>query len=301
MLAAAATQAADHRYLVFVGTYTDKDSKGIYAYRFDPVTGASDSLGLVAETTNPSFLAVDPNRRYLYAVNEIDNYQGGHTGAVSAFAVDRNSGKLTLLQQVSSLGADPAHLALDKSGRFLLVANYDSGNIAAFPIEQDGRLGPRTALIQHAGYSVNKDRQAGPHAHEILASNDNQFVLTADLGLDELLVYRFNPENGSLDAERSSVCESNSWLRTATFHHRSIGKIRLSGERVVVDHYGLLLHASLRETPGTYRPFRRFPQASRAKTPPRRSRWMLLASFCTRQIEGTIALSCLRWIHRAGN
>src|SRR5271165_3232934 len=198
ILAAAVAHAVDYQYLVFVGTYTDKGSKGIYAYRFDPVTGGADSIGLVAETANPSFLAVDPNYKYLYAVNEIDNFQGGHAGAVSSFAIDRATGKLTSLQQVSSFGADPAHLALDKSGRYLLVANYTSGNIAAYPIGKDGKLGPRAAFVQDTGSSVNKDRQAGPHAHEIQTSNDNQFVLTADLGLDELLVYRFDPKTGSL-------------------------------------------------------------------------------------------------------
>jgi 6-phosphogluconolactonase len=190
--------AADFRYLVYVGTYTDKGSKGIYSYRFDPSTGETDSIALAGETRNPSFLAVDPNHKYLYAANEVDNYRGGHTGAVSAYAIDRNTGKLTLLQQASSFGADPAHLALDRTGRFLLVANYTSGNIAVLPIDKDGRLGPRTAFVQHSGSSVNKERQAGPHAHEILATADNKFVLVADLGLDELVVYRFDANTGAL-------------------------------------------------------------------------------------------------------
>ena len=198
VLAATLVSAADYKSLVYVGTYTDKGSKGIYAYRFDPVSGESDAIGLVAETPNPSFLAVDPNRKFLYAVNEIDNFNGSRSGAVSVFAIDRVSGRLTLVQQVSSLGADPAHVSLDKTGMYLLVANYTGGNIAVFPIENDGRLGPRSAFVQHAGSSVNKDRQAGPHAHEIQSSNDNQFVLTADLGLDELLVYRFDQKSGSL-------------------------------------------------------------------------------------------------------
>lgn len=195
---AAVVSAADFRYLVYVGTYTDKGSKGIYAYRFDPATGAIDSIGLATETANPSFLAVDPNYKYLYAVNEIDNFQGEHAGAVSAYTIDRDTGKLSFLQQVSSFGADPAHLALDKTGRYLLVANYTSGNIAVFPIEKDGRLGPRTAFVQHAGSSVNKERQAGPHAHEIQATADNRSVIVADLGLDELLVYRFDARTGAL-------------------------------------------------------------------------------------------------------
>src|ERR1017187_8378691 len=197
-LAATFVAAGDYKSLVYVGTYPDKGSKGIYAYRFDPVSGVSDAIGLVAETPNPSFLAVDPNHKFLYAVNEIDNFNGSHSGAISVFAIDRMSGRLTFVQQVSSLGADPAHVSLDKSGKYLLVANYTSGNIAVFPIEKDGRLGPHSAFVQHAGSSVNKDRQAGPHAHAIEASNDNQFVLTADLGLDELLVYRFDQKSGSL-------------------------------------------------------------------------------------------------------
>jgi 6-phosphogluconolactonase len=198
VLGSTVADAAGAPYLIYVGTYTDKGSKGIYAYSFDPGTGESKVLGLAAETANPSFLAIDANGKYLYAVNEIDNFNGGHGGGVSAFAIDPGTGRLTLLQQVSSLGADPAHLSLDKTGRYLLVANYTSGNIAVFPVLGDGKLGSRTAFVQHAGSSINKERQAGPHAHEIQTSNNNQFVLTADLGLDELLVYRFDSNTGSL-------------------------------------------------------------------------------------------------------
>ena len=195
---AGVASAADFHYLIYVGTYTDKGSKGIYAYRFDPASGTIDSTGLAAETANPSFLAVDPNDKYLYAVNEVGNFQGRHAGAVSAYAIARETGKLSFLQQVSSLGADPAHLTLDRRGRYLLVANYTGGNIAVFPVEKDGRLGARTAFVQHAGSSVNKERQAGPHAHAVQVTADNKFVLVADLGLDELLVYRFDAKTGGL-------------------------------------------------------------------------------------------------------
>lgn len=204
---AAVTHAADYQYFVYIGTYTDKASQGIYAYRFDPVTGKTDSIGLVAETANPSFLAVDPKYKYLYAVNEVDDLQGKHSGGISTFGINNNTGKLAAVQQVSSLGPGPAHLSLDKTGRYLLVANYDGGNIAVLPVEKDGRLGPRAAFVQHAGSSVNKERQTSPHAHEILASNDNQFVLTADLGLDELLVYRFDPKNGSLTPDNPAFAK----------------------------------------------------------------------------------------------
>jgi 6-phosphogluconolactonase len=198
VLTVAVASAADFRYLVYVGTYTDKDSKGIYAFKFDPASGVTEPIGLAAETQNPSFLAVDSNGKFLYAVNEVDIFNGAMTGGVSTFAIDKDSGKLSLLQQLSSAGAGPAHISLDKTGRYVLVANYDGGNIAVFPINKDGQLGPRTAFVQHAGSSLNKERQATPHAHEIQVSNDNQFVLVADLGIDELLVYRFDASTGSL-------------------------------------------------------------------------------------------------------
>jgi len=183
---------------VYVGTYTDKDSKGIYSFRFDPANGEMGSVELAAESSNPSFLAIDSSTKYLYAVNELDVFDGNMTGAISVFSMDRESGKLKLLQQVSSAGAGPAHLSLDRSGRFVLVANYGGGNIAVFPIGSDGQLGKRTAFLQFAGSSANKDRQATPHAHEILASNDNHLVLVPDLGTDELMIYRFDAAAGSL-------------------------------------------------------------------------------------------------------
>ena len=202
VLTSVATPAADYRYLAYVGTYTDKDSRGIYAYRFDPASGEAESVGLAAETQNPSFLAVNPNYKFLYAVNEIDTFEGASTGAISAFVIDKQSGKLRQLQQISSAGAGPAHISVDKTGRYVLVANYNSGNIAVFPIESDGRLGPRTAFVQHTGSSVDKERQSSPHAHEIQASNDNRFVFVPDLGLDELLIYRFDSTSGTLAASR---------------------------------------------------------------------------------------------------
>jgi 6-phosphogluconolactonase len=202
-LPAAQTLAAG--CLAYVGTYTGKGSEGIYVYRFDPTTGEASSVGLAAAADNPSFLAVDPGGRFLYAVNEIDTFRDEDsrkepTGAISVFAIDRESGRLKLLQQVSSLGKGPAHVSLDRSARYLMVANYDGGNVAVFPVERDGRLGRHTAFVQHAGSSVNPERQAGPHAHFVHVTPDNRFVIAADLGLDRFLVYRFDATTGSLSA-----------------------------------------------------------------------------------------------------
>jgi 6-phosphogluconolactonase len=191
-------EAARQKYLFYVGTYTDHGSKGIYAYRFDSATGESSSLGLAAESTAPSFLAIALSGRFLYAVNETSQFNGQPTGAVSAFAIQPQTAKLTLLNQVPSRGEGPAHIALDRSGKYALVSNYDRGSIAVFPVLPDGRLGDATAFVQHKGSSVNKERQEGPHAHAAAFSPDNRFVIVADLGLDQLLVYRFDAAAGTL-------------------------------------------------------------------------------------------------------
>ncbi len=198
VLLAAVAEAPAAEYLVYVGTFTGAGSEGISVFRFDPATGESSAVSLAAATDNPSFLAVDPRGRFLYAVNELDTFDDEPTGAVSVFAIDRASGTLELLQQVSSLGAGPAHLSLDATARYLLVANYNGGNVAVFPIGPDGRLGPHSAFVQDVGSSVNPERQAGPHAHFIQATNDNRFAMVADLGLDQLLVHRFDVATGSL-------------------------------------------------------------------------------------------------------
>ena len=190
--------AAHHKYLAYVGTYTDHGSKGIYAYRFDSSKGKLTPLELGAESANPSFLADDSDGKYLYAVNEIETFNGQPTGAVSAFAIHPNDGKLSLLNQVSSRGQDPAHIVLDRTGKYALVANYTTGSVAVFPVLKDGRLGDSTSFVQHKGSSVDPERQAGPHAHAIALSPDDRFAIVADLGLDELLVYRFDSATGTL-------------------------------------------------------------------------------------------------------
>ena len=182
---------------MYVGTYTKAPSKGIYAYRFEGATGEVTPLGaagLAAETENPSFLAVHPNQRFLYAVNE--TRLEGRAGSVSAFSIDRATGTLTLLNRVATRGAGPCHLALDRSGKWLFVANYTGGSVAAFPVHDDGTLGEASAFFQHTGTSVNKSRQSGPHAHETVVSPDNRFVLAADLGLDKVFSYRLDAGEG---------------------------------------------------------------------------------------------------------
>ncbi len=198
--AAAAPAERQGKYIFYVGTYTEEGSKskGIYAYRFDADTGQITSLGLAAETANPSFVALHPNGRFLYAVNEVGNYKGPNSGGVSAFAIDRATGKLTFLNEVPSRGADPCYITVDKTGKYVLVANYTGGSLAVFPVLADGKLGEASAFVQHTGHGTNPQRQEKAHAHSIDLSPDNRFAMVDDLGLDELLVYKFDSAKGSI-------------------------------------------------------------------------------------------------------
>jgi 6-phosphogluconolactonase len=203
-LAAATAAAQAKQYRIYVGTYTlgehgePTKSVGIYGYSFDAASGKLTPLGALAETVNPSFVTVAANRRFLYAVNETNNYKGEKSGAVSAFSINPQTGKLTLLNEVASKGADPCYLTLDKTGKFVLVANYTGGNVAVFPVLSDGRLGEASAFVQHTGHGPNPERQEGPHAHSIDLSVDNKFAFVDDLGLDQLLAYRFDAAKGTL-------------------------------------------------------------------------------------------------------
>src|SRR5581483_3572706 len=161
------------KYIVYIGTYTREDSKGIYAYRFDADSGETTPLGLVAETENPSFLTLDHDGRFLYAVNETEKYQGESSGAVSAFSVDAASGKLHFLDQVASRGANPAYITLDRKEHYALVANYTGGSVATFPIKKDGSLGEAAGFVQHQGKGFIPGRQETPHAHIIVPSPNN--------------------------------------------------------------------------------------------------------------------------------
>src|SRR5258706_3184533 len=191
----AASVEADSRggkCVVYVGTYTGPKSKGIYVCRMGPATGKLSSPELAAETPSPSFLAVDPKHRFLYAANEVDHFDGKPAGAVTAFSIDAQTGKLTQLNQRSSMGAGPCHLIVDQKGRNVLVANYGSGSVAALPIQPDGRLGETTAFIQHAGKSISPGRQDGPHAHCLAPDAAGHFALAWDLGLGKGRVVRFD-------------------------------------------------------------------------------------------------------------
>ena len=190
----------DFQSTVYIGTYTSGESEGIYVYRLNPDSGALTLLSVTGGVKNPSFLAIAPGRRHLYAVSEIGDVQGTPQGGVSAFAIDARAGGLTLLNQQPSQGNGPCHLSVDATGRYVLVANYQSGSLGMLPIQPDGRLGPATESVQHSGSSVDPDRQSGPRAHSITPDPTNRYALAADLGIDQVLAYRLELSTGRLVA-----------------------------------------------------------------------------------------------------
>jgi 6-phosphogluconolactonase len=194
--------------LVYVGTYTgeNSDSKGIYLFRLamtEREVARSQPLvplGLAAEVASPSFLEIDAERRLLFAVNETSDFGGRPTGAVTSYSIDSATGKLKQLSQQPSMGAGPCHLVLDRQHRHVLVANYGSGSVAVLPIGNDGALGEATDVEQHAGKSVNPHRQEGPHAHCVTFDPAGHFLFVCDLGLDKVMIYRYDAEQGKLTA-----------------------------------------------------------------------------------------------------
>jgi 6-phosphogluconolactonase len=187
---------------VYVGTSTGGKSKGIYRFRFDTSTGRAGEVELAAETANPTFLAIHPSQRFVYAVNAIADFQGQTTGAISAFVIDAASGGLRFLNQQPSGGAGPCHVVVDAAGRNVLTANYGGGSVAALPLREDGHLQPPSSVHQHQGTGADPKRQDGPHAHSINLDAANRFAFAADLGLDRVLVYRFDPAKGTLTANQ---------------------------------------------------------------------------------------------------
>jgi 6-phosphogluconolactonase len=190
---------ANAALFVYIGTYTKPlpfvtgKAEGIYVNRLDLAGGALQPVQTVTGVTNPSFVALDPRRRCLYAVEELPG-----DGSVSAFAIDPRDGTLNFLNRQSSHGAGPAHVSVGRDGRWVLVANYDSGSIAVLPVQADGSLGPASDVVAHEGHSVHPTRQEQAHAHWIGVDPGDRFVLVADLGLDKVMSYRLDAERGTL-------------------------------------------------------------------------------------------------------
>jgi len=195
--------------LVYVGTYTAKGSAGIYVYRLDALSGALEMAAPPATARNPSFLAVAPSKQHLYAVAEVDEFEGHPGGGVYAFAINHQSGELTMLNRQPTHGRAPCHLCVDASGRYLLVANYTSGTVTLLPIQADGSLGAALQIVRHQGSGPNARRQEGPHAHSVTIDPSNRFAFVCDLGIDKVMAYRLDLDNGRLLPHSPPWTETN--------------------------------------------------------------------------------------------
>lgn len=215
-----AADAPSGKQRVYFGTYTGKSSKGIYRSELDLATGKLSPPVLAGEAVNPSFLAIAPNQKFLYAVGEVNDVNGKKGGGVSAFAMDSATGDLKLLNQQSSVGAGPCHIVVDRTGKVALVANYGGGSAAALPISSDGKLGEASSFVQHKGSSINPGNQAAPHAHSVNVDGANRFAMVADLGIDKVMVYRLDPDKGTITANDppSASVDAGSGPRHFAFH-----------------------------------------------------------------------------------
>ncbi|HQU83323.1 MAG TPA: lactonase family protein [Pyrinomonadaceae bacterium] len=208
--------------LLYIGTYTSTGkSQGIYVHKFDTETGKLSPLYTVKDVLEPSFLTVSKDKKHLFAVNELLEYEGKKAGAVSAFAIDHKTGNLQFLNKQNSLGGAPCFITTSENGKFALVANYLGGNVSVYPIEKDGKLGASVELIQHTGSGLNKDRQEAAHAHSITLDRNNRFAFAADLGIDKLMIYAFDDKTGKLKPNENQLfyqTKGGAGPRHFTFH-----------------------------------------------------------------------------------
>jgi 6-phosphogluconolactonase len=219
-ISVSASVALPKQFLVYFGTYTATNSKGIYVSRFDAASGELTAPALAAESVNPTFLAITPDHRFLFAANETKSFAGKPGGSVTAFKLDARTGKLKFLNQQSSGGTDPCHLAVDDNGKHVVVANYSSGSVAVLPVKHNGFIGAPASVIQHHGSSVNPQRQAGPHAHCVAMDATSHRVFVCDLGLDKVMIYRLDESTGQLVTNENPPAEfkPGSGPRHMVFH-----------------------------------------------------------------------------------
>lgn len=226
--ATAPLRAAGEKYAVYVGTIGNANR--IYAFALDADSGKMEALGECATTTRPSYLAISADNKHLYATGGM-TASSRNPGIVASFAIDPKTWKLAPLDRQPAQGSDPSYLAIDHTGHWLFVANYQNGSVAVYPIKDDGGIGPSSDKIQYSGKGTNPGRQAGPHSHSIGLSPDNRFVFVADLGLDEFFVYKFDDKSGKLTPNEPPLATVEPGSGARHFQISADGKfIYLTGE-----------------------------------------------------------------------
>jgi 6-phosphogluconolactonase len=193
----------------YIGTYTEPilfgtgevmpgKGEGIYLFRFDQNSGTLVLRDVFTGIRNPSYLAVSPSVRNLYCVNELKDYGGEKSGSVSAFSIEKKTGRLSALNTVSSRGGDPCFICVDKNEKYAFVSNFMTGSVAAFPLRADGFLGNASCVVQHYGHGVHPSRQKGPHAHSVVLDKTENTALVPDLGIDKIVPYKIDYDKGAL-------------------------------------------------------------------------------------------------------
>jgi 6-phosphogluconolactonase len=207
----------NENYLI-VGTYTGGKSEGIYVYKFNSSDGSFNTVSHV-KTSNPSFVAISPDQRFVYAVHEVAA-KNGKGGEISAFSFDKKTGVLTYINEQPTEGDHPCYVTIDRTGKWVIAGNYSSGSLSVLPVKPDGSLGAPTTTIQHEGSGVNKARQATPHVHCTLLSEDNRFLFVPDLGMDKVMIYAFDAATGKLTPGKQPFAKSidGAGPRHFTFH-----------------------------------------------------------------------------------
>ena len=206
---------AQKNYYLLVGTYTSGRSTGMYVYDFNPMNGSVKLVDSV-QTPNPSYVAVAPNQKFVYAVSETQ--RGNYSGKVRSFLFDKKTGGLSYVNEASSVGDNPCYIVVDKTGQWVIVANYSSGTLAVLPIKKDGSVGEAVSNYRHWGKGVNEQRQEAPHVHSTVLSPDNKYLFVQDLGIDKIIVYAFNENSGAIAPKDSVKLQDGSGPRHFTFH-----------------------------------------------------------------------------------
>lgn len=217
MMSVSCTQESSADYYLFVGTYTSESSEGIYVYKFNSTDGSIRYVSKATGISNPSYLAISPDQKRLYAVNESGAEDGSR---VSSFSFSKDDGRLTYMNSQPSQGRGPCYVAVDASGKAVFVANYSGGSLAMLPVRSDGSLAEPKVTVHHEGSGINKNRQQSPHVHCAYISPDNSRIFVADLGTDKVVGYRFREGDVLLETSPSSIykTEPGAGPRHLTFH-----------------------------------------------------------------------------------
>ena len=205
-------------YYLYVGAYTQGEDEGIAIYRFNTSDGNLEYISTEAGVVNPSYLAISEDKKLLLAVNEVGEFDGMPSGALSAFTIDQQTGLLKFINQVPTGGGAPCYVSMDKASKYALAANYSGGNVAIFPVEDNGALGVYTQLEQHTGAGPVEGRQAGPHAHTIVLDNQEKFALAADLGIDQVITYQVAVDGKGMTRVGEFNAEPGAGPRHLAFH-----------------------------------------------------------------------------------